>query len=191
MGVDLHFIGSGISSGGSHNGFGKIVSFPVASGFPAFGTFISYENNIPYPAANGGAQVSVVNNGTTYYYPSQIADFQVQADGAGGSYINFGTATNVEFEGAGINFAQFNTAALYLDINPNCNDTVNVQAGFETIVFYWDGIGSYYSAAGNDNWFTTSIYSEACPWTDEEGNSGTNYYDYVGNGSGGVNVNQS
>ena len=190
MGVDLHFIGSGISSGGSHNGFGKIVSFPVASGFPAFGTFISYENNVPYPAANGGAQVSVVNNGTTYYYPSQIADFQVQADGAGGSFTNFNTATNVEFAPNGGNFATFFSSNLYIDISTSCNGTVSALAGTNDYNYFHDGAGSYYLQA-NDNWITGGLYDEACPYTDDEGNSGTSYFAYVGNGSGGVNVNQS
>lgn len=80
MGVDLHRIGTTISSGVSHSGFGSIVSYPSGSGFPAYGTEISRAYNTPYSAGT----VMVVVNGVNYY--SQFADFVTYADGAGGTF---------------------------------------------------------------------------------------------------------
>lgn len=94
MGVDLHRIGTGISSGTSRNGFNSIVSFPsVAPSYPAYGSYNSTLYGVTYPIVNGGASVTV--NSTAY--PSQTCEVTVKNDGAGGTYTDWTTATDVQY----------------------------------------------------------------------------------------------
>ena len=92
MGVDLHRIGLGISSGTSRTGFGTIVSFPSVA-FPANGSYNSTLNDVEYPIAEGGASVTVLSEA----YPSQTCDVDVENDGAGGTYTDWTTATDVQY----------------------------------------------------------------------------------------------
>ena len=96
MGVDLHWIGTGISSGTSRTGFGTIVSFPSASGFPAYGTFNSWSYDVTYPIANGGADLIDPYNDFAPT-PSQYCDVQVENDGSGGTYTDWTTATDIQY----------------------------------------------------------------------------------------------
>ena len=96
MGVDLHRIGTGISSGTSRTGFGTIVSFPSASGFPAAGTFNSWLYDVTYPIANGGADL-IDPSGVFEPTPSQFCDVQVENDGSGGTYTDWTTATDIQY----------------------------------------------------------------------------------------------
>jgi hypothetical protein len=67
------------------------VSFTSGGGFPAAGSFNS---NLTY--ANYLAGQSYVIQTVTYY--SQYADYIVKNDGAGGTYIDYATASNITFK---------------------------------------------------------------------------------------------
>lgn len=110
MGVDLHFIGSGISSGDSHNGFGKIVSFPVAGGFPAAGTYAGTLYGVEYPIAEGGA--SLVNPVTSENVATQTCDVDQLNNGSGGVYTDWTSITNVQYYAFGVLFYTDTTAIL-------------------------------------------------------------------------------
>ena len=90
MGVDFHWIGTTISSGSSHNGFGKIVSFPSVS-FPAYGSFNSNLNDADYLA---GANYTIQS--VAYY--EQTADYIVKNDGVGGTYTDYATASDITYK---------------------------------------------------------------------------------------------
>jgi len=107
MSVDLHRIGTGISSGSSRNGFGNIVSFPsVAPSFPPYGTLISTGTepvtlNFTYaedPYTTGSFQW-----GSFPYY--------TRADGAGGTYLDFSTGYSLGTETATFNQVVDDTVA--------------------------------------------------------------------------------
>lgn len=90
MGVDLHRIGLGISSGVSRNGFGTIVSFPSVS-FPAYGSFNSNLTGADYLA---GASYTIQS--VAYY--ERTADYIVKNDGVGGTYTDYATASNILYK---------------------------------------------------------------------------------------------
>jgi len=89
MGVDLHRIGLGISSGFGRNGFGNIVSFPSVS-FPAYGSFNSNLNDVDYLAGTSYTIQSVA-------YFEQTADYIVKNDGVGGTYTDYATASDITY----------------------------------------------------------------------------------------------
>lgn len=87
MGVDLHRIGTGISSGSSHNGFGSIVSFPASGGGgggpPAYGTVLGSGNedlNVNWNYSDNSRSGQFVWGYTGYL---------VKADGFGGTFIDY------------------------------------------------------------------------------------------------------
>jgi hypothetical protein len=90
MGVDLDRIGLGISSGWSRTGFGTIVSFPSGPSFPPAGSFNSNLTGVNYLAG-----ASYVIQTVTYY--EQYADYIVKNDGAGGTYVDYATASNITY----------------------------------------------------------------------------------------------
>lgn len=176
MGVDLHRIGTGISSGTSRNGLNSIVSFPsVAPSFPAYGTFNSWSYDVTYPIANGGASVTPSSTA----YPSQFCDVQLKNDGAGGTYIDWTTATDIQYFAASTTIETI-TGSAYINISTNCNSSQSVVAGASNETFYHDGSGGYTNAIGY-NWssYGTSLYSETCTYDDGSGGTydqTTNYY---------------
>ena len=146
MSVDLHPIGTGISSGSSRNGFGNIVSFPSASGFPAAGTFNSWLYDVTYPIANGGADLIDPSQivGPT---PSQFCDVQVENDGSGGTYTDWTTATDIQYFANGTVFAVFQSYTHYITIN-------GIQ--------YTNGTWNYvYKHNGSGGWGEFEVYTYA------------------------------
>lgn len=183
MGVDLHRIGFGISSGTSRTGFGTIVSFPsVVVSYPAAGTFNSWLYDVAYPIAEGGASVSP--NGTTYY-PSQFCDVQVKNNGSGGTYTDWATATDVQYYAWGVEIYS-ETGNAYISITTSCNGTQNIVGGTSTTVYNHDGTGGYAMTGGN-NWYSngTFLYSETCTYDDGTGSTYDITYNYAADGSGG------
>ena len=192
MGVDLHRIGTGISSGSSRNGFGNIVSFPSVPSFPANGSYNSTLNNVEYPIAEGGASVTVLS----VAYPSQTCDVDVENDGAGGTYTDWTTATDVQYKGYG--------SSLYTDPTPQPLG-IEVPSGSSTYItggtylnnYYHDGAGSFVNENTNSSYYSagtnTNLTGLNAPATVEVPSGSGNYYDdgtytgYTWNGSGGYN----
>ena len=176
MGVDLHRIGLGISSGSSRNGFGNIVSFPSVVSFPANGTFNSWLYDVTYPIANGGASVTPVS----IAYPSQFCDVQVENDGAGGTYTDWTTATDIQYIAASTQFESF-SSDITVSISTNCNGTQTPVCGTSTLAYYHDGSGGYSSGGGSSySSYGSSLYYESCD--DGYGNTINTYYNSDGNG---------
>ena len=140
MGVDLHRIGTGISSGTSRNGLNSIVSFPSAPSFPAYGTFNSWSYDVTYPIVNGGLYVTV----TSYNFPSQFCDVELKNDGSGGTYTDWATVMDVQYfaNNTAINSVSFNT---YVTINGDS---------------YFSGTGvTDYTHNGSGGYAESTIYS--------------------------------
>lgn len=204
MGVDLHRIGKGISSGRSQNGFGNIVSFPSVVGFPPYGTIISQTPTVQYFDVGG------VNTAIGTY------NVVVYADGVGGT---FAQDSNVTFYPYG---TQLRWETGYFTVYP-CISSVNV--GSYTNSWYSDGSGGFYTGStggytsygtqidscggndyfsdGNGGYYSQSSYpaygtflyndpfTNNLNWSAPDGSSGTWTYssgscDVFANGSGGT-----
>lgn len=191
MGVDLHRIGTGISSGTSRNGLNSIVSFPsVAPSFPAYGTFNSWLYDVTYPIVNGGLYVTI-NSAT---YPSQFCDVELKNDGLGGTYTDWTTAMDVH------NFAN-NTAitsvsfTTYVSFNAN-----SYPSGSGVTDYTHDGNGGYaenstysYTSYGTSVGSPTSSDLTIGLTTNCNGNfsvnAGTSVTTYFHDGNGGYYTN--
>lgn len=142
MGVDFHWIGTTISSGSSHNGFGKIVSFPsVPASFPPYGTLLETLVGQEYPIANGGAVVTV----NSIDYPSQNATVDRLADGSGGSFLDWANLRDVAYK-------PYETL-IYTDSNAGTANVYVSELGTDYEAYSYtgseyrhDGSGSFYSA---------------------------------------------
>jgi hypothetical protein len=182
MGVDLHRIGTGISSGTSRTGFGTIVSFPsVAPSFPAYGTFNSWSYDVTYPIANGGATVTV-----DVAYPSQFCDVQLKNDGSGGTYTDWTTATDVQYYAMGTSLTTVTTNAS-VSFTSNCNGNFTFSNGNTWSAYAHDGSGGYYSVAGGNNYNYNGyqFYNETCYYDDGNGGSYSVTTTYFSDGNGG------
>ena len=183
MGVDLHRIGTGISSGTSRTGFGTIVSFPsVAPSFPAYGTFNSWSYDVTYPIVNGGASVTP----TSIAYPSQFCDVQLKNDGAGGTYTDWSTATDIQYFAYGTSIATEYTNA-NVTINTSCNGSLTFSNGNTYNAYAHDGSGGSYSVAGGSNYnsYGYQFYNETCTYDDGNGGSYSVTTTYLSDGNGG------
>lgn len=150
MAINLHWIGTAISSGVSHNGFGAIVSFPTeGGGFPAYGTYNSTLTGVDYLAG-----VTLVVNSVTYY--GQTADYIVKNDGAGGTYTDYATASNIAYSTS--TFVTTNNEAHdggFVNLNPvQLNVATANFAGYE---YTWDGAGGYIRLDANLNTVFSTI----------------------------------
>ena len=191
MGVDLHRIGLGISSGNSRNGFGNIVSFPSVSGFPAAGSYNSTLNDVTYPIANGGASVTVLS----VAYPSQTCDVDVENDGSGGTYTDWTTATDVQYKAYGEGITTDPTPEPAGVEVPSGSSNYFTGGTYQNGYFH-DGVGGSYSGGVNysyysdgDNTNLTGLNEPAytqVPGGGSNYNNGT-YTGYTWNGSGGYN----
>ena len=96
MGVDLHPISTGISSGSSRNGFGKIVSFPSVPSFPAYGTILSTGSEPVTSSFTYTAESPYTTGSFTWgSFPAYT-----RADGVGGSYLDLTTGYSLGTETA-------------------------------------------------------------------------------------------
>jgi len=192
MGVDFHWIGTTISSGSSHNGFGKIVSFPsVPAGFPPAGTIIETLTLQTYPIEEGGASVTA----GTSDFPSQTASVYRKADGSGGDYIDWDNAFDVAYISNGTTITSVGGASAQIEVPSTSGNYY--QGGTYTNLYLHDGSGSYYIDAINyiyyDNGTDTNIAVIDSNQQSEIPASSGNYFNngqrtgYTWNGSGGYN----
>ena len=190
MGVDLHRIGTGISSGSSRNGFGTIVSFPSVA-FPAYGSYNSTLNDVEYPIAEGGASVTVAS----VAYPSQTCDVDVENDGAGGTYTDWTTATDVQYKPYGL-WIYTDPTPQPLELEVPSGSGNNYQGGTYLNSYYHDGAGSSYNEGTNSSYYSdgtnTNLTGLNAPNTLQVPTGGSAYPDgtytgYTWNGSGGYN----
>ena len=127
MGVDLHRIGIGISSGNSRNGFGNIVSFPsVPAGFPPYGTILSTGSEPVTSSFTYGESPYTTGSFTWGSFPAYT-----RADGSGGSYLDLATGYSLGTE--------------TIAYNTSVNDDVNQV---NTRIIYKGGYGFTEASAG-------------------------------------------
>lgn len=159
MGVDLHRIGFGISSGTSRTGFGTIVSFPSGGGgCPAAGSFNSNTALIEYSIANGGDFFSITLFGGTSStdVPNENAQFQIKNDGSCGTYTDYSTAFNVGYKSNGVIF----------------DTDLSASTGYSQLELPYPGSGTYYPIGDN---YSTRVHDGGGSWS---ASSTTVYFPY-------------
>ena len=174
MGVDLHRIGFGISSGFSRNGFGTIVSFPSGPSYPPYGTFISggTGSNVFYADGAGGTfNIETINYYSygTYLRQDETTIYVSPC----GSQISVGSSTTNYFsDGYGSYYTGmtggYSPYGTYLT---NCNNQDH----------YSDGSGGYYSTSSYPSYGTylsTQNFTNNLSWSAPDGNSGSWTYSY-------------
>jgi len=144
MGVDFHWIGTTISSGSSHNGFGKIVSFPsVPAGFPAAGTILETLYQYEYMVAEGGSEVYVTP--LDAYYPSQTVTIDRLANGSGGSYLDWNNERDAAYKTNGtLIYTNASAGTGYIAIAELGGGDYEAYS-YTSISYFHDGGGSYYT----------------------------------------------
>lgn len=143
MAVDLHWIGTGISSGTSHNGFGSIVSFSsVPAGCPPLGVLSVVPEE--YTVEQGGT--SVYFHGP--YYPNQNRDLITFNDGNCGTFTEYGSVSYKPY-GDFIAFAVSPHGDGEQDLEvPSGSASFFVNTIIEGYNGYHDGNGSYFEQNG-------------------------------------------
>lgn len=131
-------------------------------GCPAAGTLLRYDNVI-YPVAEGGAYVRLFSDGDWFdasiYYPSQLCDVAIRADGACGEYQDFSTVQNITYRPNGVFLS--NSVTIFDVPKPsefiiNCTDVIGSiyqYPGYYYKEGFLDGTGSYYIADGSNNYY--------------------------------------
>lgn len=150
MGVDLHFIGTGISAGVSHNGFGGIVSNFVPSGsFPPAGSYVQTLYGVEYPVELGGEYFA--NPVTSENVPSQTCDVDELNDGSGGTYLDATSITNINYIPTATLFAT-DIGGIYTQtpVEVPSGTSTYFDSEFSYTYHYHDGSGSYYTET--DHW---------------------------------------
>jgi len=84
---------------GSSRGAGGFLSTPVliGGGYPAYGTVLSTAYGVDYE--DGSSQVYSGILASWFY--SKTCDVDTKADGSGGSFVDFGSASNIQFKANG------------------------------------------------------------------------------------------
>jgi hypothetical protein len=200
MGVDFHWIGTTISSGSSHNGFGKIVSFPsVPASFPPAGSFNSTLFGATYPIAQGGQAVTIPNGD----YPNEVCDVDVLNDGSGGTYVDWSSVRSVFYASTDTiiytdsvsgsydiyitelseNYQSFTyTGTNWLHDGSGSYSTTYAGVSYKPINYYYGGDGNYITSnpvevpSGSASYYPSKEASETAALAD--GNGGYTWLPY-------------
>jgi hypothetical protein len=140
-------------------GFGSFVfgEVPSGGGVPSFGTYLYTEYSYPYAVSQGGAYYPNVD---TINYPIETCDVDRVADGSGGSFIDWTTATNVQ------PLAQ-DVLICYESVAMQGGTQVEVPSGSSTYwyygeyperIVYSDGAGSWYFMPNENGTFDPYDY---------------------------------
>ena len=180
------------------DGFGagsfQISEIAGVISFPPAGTYNSTLYGVEYPVAQGGS--SFANPVTAATVPNQICDVDVENDGAGGTYTDWTTATNIQFKAFG-NVFYTDPTPQSLDIEVPSGSGNYYQGGTYYNQFFHDGTGGWSSQGINQSYYSngtdTNIALVGTPKTTEVPSGSGNYYNngqidgYTWDGNGGYN----
>lgn len=124
--------------------FGEVVSAPSC---PVYGTFYQTATGVDYPFAEGGAEVLVSENSTTYL--TQTVTVDQYHDGSCGYYYDWTSETNVVYKSYGWLIVQLDAEqSVSVDINGTY-----YQIGTQQYNAYHDGSGGYYALSENPSYY--------------------------------------
>jgi len=171
--------------GGPHDNEARLNGTSDGPSVPVAGTYLRTDNNVVRPIEEGGGYASYSDaTSSIFEIPNQTVTVQVKADGIGGEYYDWDTATNAEFIASGTQI-YVGTYSYSYAINLNINE-YDYQIGNATAWYVHDGYGgvmgqesstSYYDAGtflfmqGGVTWIDTYYGSEY-----QIGTKDVNYY---------------
>lgn len=169
---------------------------PPGAAFPPAGSYNSTLYGETYPVAEGGTYFTDPTNGANPPIPNQICDVDVLNDGSGGTYIDWSSATNVQYEAYGVVFITHFSQPLNIEVPSG--SFFYYQGGTFDNQYFHDGTGSWSSGGVNQSYYSngTDTYIESVNGGDQQTEvpSGSgNYYSnglfdgYTWDGSGGYN----
>lgn len=164
--------------------------------FPPAGSYNSTLFGETYPTAEGGTSFADPTNGANPPIPNQIVDVDVLNDGSGGTYIDWSSATNVQYKANGTVF--LTESSLPLNIEVPSGSGFSYQGGTYDNQYYHNGTGGWYSGGVNQSYYSngtdTNIENLSGGDHQTEVPSGSlNYFSngqfdgYTWDGSGGYN----
>lgn len=139
MRLDLSsIVGDGFGTGRfAINGESTPTSFPPA------GSYNSTLYGVEYPIAEGGSYFA--HPFIAEDVPNQTCDVDVLNDGAGGTYTDWSTATNINYKTVGTHFATSNSHLNWgvnlVEVPSGSGNYYDTQYGYETA--FHDGAGSW------------------------------------------------
>lgn len=185
---------SSIVGDGFGTGSFQISEIAGVISFPPAGSYNSTLYGVEYPVAQGGT--SFANPVTAATVPNQICDVDVENDGAGGTYTDWTTATNIQFKAFG-NLFYTDPTPQSLDIEVPSGSGNYYQGGTYYNEFFHDGTGGWSSQAINPSYYSngtdTNIALVGTPQTTEVPGASYNYFNngringYTWDGNGGYN----
>lgn len=122
------------------------------SSYPPAGSYNSTLYGEVYPIAEGGNAVVNPEN-PAISYPNEVCDVDVLNNGFGGTYIDWSSATNVQFVAYGVLFYT-STNFSNSDIEVPSGSGNYYTAGSAKAAYYHDGSGSYYQDWVNQTWYS-------------------------------------
>lgn len=195
MTVHLHWISTTISSGVSHTGFGKNVTSPSGTtppSYPPYGTILSTGSS-EYQIG----ETAYSNILATFVY-TQYCTVNTVADGSGGSFIDWSSATSINYKPNGEsiavapstpmewgslevpstsgNYYHNYTSDGYEEIHSGAGTIGSIPNGYN----HWFTFGYVYGGYDTDN--QTQVPS---PSGSYYANGTVAHYDYIADGNGG------
>lgn len=181
------------------DGFGagsfQISEIAGAISFPPAGSYNSTLYGVEYPTDQGGSAFTNPINGAAPPIPNQICDVDVENDGAGGTYTDWSTATNIQFKPYGNVFHITYGVGNNIEV-PSGSGQSYVGGSYDDTWFH-DGAGSYGQSAINISYYSngtdTNIESVGTPQQTEVPTGSGVYHDngrfngYTWDGNGGYN----
>lgn len=194
MSVRFQYAGDKDISVGRAGG-ASLFKLPGAISFPPAGSYNSTLFGETYPTAEGGTSFTNPANGAAPPIPNQIVDVDVLNDGSGGTYIDWSSATNLQYNAYGVVFLTETAQPLNIEVPTSSGNYY--QGGTYDNQYFHDGVGGWASGGVNSSYYSngtdTNIALIGTPQTTEVPSGSGNYYDngqidgYTWNGSGGYN----
>ncbi len=185
---------SSIVGDGFGTGSFQISEIAGEISFPPAGSYNSTLYGVEYPQSEGG---STFNHPVLVaLVPNTVCDVDVENDGAGGTYTDWTTATNIQPTPFGTVF-YLDTTPQPLGVEVPSGSSAYYTGGTQQTEYIHDGNYSYTSQGVNPSYFSmgtdTNIELIGNSQTTEVPSGSGNYYDngqidgYTWNGSGGYN----
>lgn len=194
MSVRFQYAGDKDISVGRAGG-ASLFSLPGGVSFPAAGSYNSTLFGETYPTAEGGTSFTNPANGAAPPIPNQIVDVDVLNDGSGGTYIDWSSATNLQYKAYGVVFLTETAQPLNIEVPSSSGNYY--QGGTYDNQYFHDGVGGWASGGVNSSYYsngTDTNISFLGPNQQSEIPSGSvNYFDngrtdgYTWDGAGGYN----
>lgn len=196
MAIKIQFAGDKSIGVGSRPPGAFSLFKPPGAAFPPAGSYNSTLFGETYPTAEGGTSFTDPVNGANPPIPNQTVDVDVLNDGSGGTYIDWSSATNVQYKAYGVVFITESSLPLNIEVPSGSGNYY--QGGTYDNQYFHDGAGLWSTQGVNQSYYSngtdTNIGSVNGGDQQTEVPSGSGAYwsngrfdGYTWDGSGGYN----